>query len=148
MKRFLVFAILVASLAVPGHAQLEAHARRYVASITLASPATFTQPNDSETDLLAAASEIHIYRASKTVVIVYAIGNAGTNGEVQAGRFSHTYTLNVNWSDGSWADSLSANGLLTSPQLTTMRSDLNTLCNHSESLAISLGKLSGTQNPC
>ena len=117
-------------------------------SITLTSPATFSQPNGSETDTLAAASEVHIYRASKTVTINYAIGNAGANGEVQAGQFPKTYSINVNWSDGSWTDSLSGSGTLTSPQLTTLRGDLNTICNHSENLAIALGKLSGTQNPC
>jgi hypothetical protein len=57
---------------------LEAHA-----SITLTNPETHAANGAvDESNLLAAASEVHIYRASKQVRLVYAVGNAGANGEV------------------------------------------------------------------
>ena len=119
-------------------------------SITLTNPATFAQNGATvESDTLAAASEVHIYRASKSVTINYTIGNTGANGEVLAGQYPKTYSITVSdWSTGTWSDSLGANGTLNGAQLTTLRSDLNTLCNHSEQLAIALNKLSGVQNPC
>lgn len=118
-------------------------------SITLTTPATFSQPNASETDTLAAASEVFIRRASKSVVINYAIGTSGANGEVQAGQFSKTYTLTINnWTTGAWTDSLGNAGTLTGPQITSLQTQLNSICDASENLVLALGKLSGSKHAC
>jgi HK97 gp10 family phage protein len=79
-----------------------------------------------ESNLLAAASEVHIYRASKEVRLVYAVGNAGANGEVVMGAHTSAYTIVIaDWSTGAWKDSLGASGTLTSGQRTALQTQLN-----------------------
>jgi hypothetical protein len=124
---------------------LEAHA-----SITLTNPETHAANGAvDESNLLAAASEVHIYRASKEVRLVYAVGNAGANGEVVMGAHTSAYTLVItDWSTGAWKDSLGASGTLTGGQRTALQTQLNSICDGAENLALALNKIAGTKNPC
>jgi hypothetical protein len=120
------------------------------ASITLTNPETHAANGSvDESNLLAAASEVHIYRASKEVRLVYAVGNAGANGEVVMGAHTSPYMIVItDWSTGTWKDSLGASGTLTSGQRTALQTQLNGICDGAENLALALNKVSGTKNPC
>lgn len=142
ITRLVIAVVIIAIAAVLG---IAAHA-----SITLTNPETHTANGSTiESDTLAAASEVHIYRASKTVVLNYTVGTAGANGEVQAGARQKTYTLTItDWSTGAWTDSLGISGTLTSGQRTSLQTQLNSICDGAENLALALNKLAGTKNPC
>jgi hypothetical protein len=120
------------------------------ASITLTNAETHTANGSTvETDAFAAASEVHIYRAPKTVVLVYTTGTTAANGEVVMGSRSKPYTLTITpWNTGAWSDSLATSGTLTAPQLTSLQTQLNGICDSAENLVIALGKFSGSKNAC
>ena len=142
-KTRLIIALVVIAIAViVGSA---AHA-----SITLTNPVTVNVDGaPAETNLLAAASEVHIYRASKSVQINYTIGNAAANGEVLAGQYPKTYMLTItDWSTGDWRDSRGGSGTLSAGQRGALLTQLNSICDGAENLALALNKLSGTKNPC
>jgi hypothetical protein len=119
-------------------------------SITLTNPETHSANGSvDESNLLAAASEVHIYRASKEVRLVYAVGNAGANGEVVMGAHTSAYTIVItDWSTGTWKDTLGASGTLTGGQRTALQTQLNSICDGAENLALALNKIAGTKNPC
>jgi hypothetical protein len=142
ITRLLIAVVIIAIAAVLG---IAAHA-----SITLTNPETHAANGAvDESNLLAAASEVHIYRASKEVRLVYAVGNAGANGEVLMGAHTTAYTLIItDWSTGAWKDSLGASGTLTGGQRTALQAQLNSICDGAENLALALNKIAGTKNPC
>jgi hypothetical protein len=119
-------------------------------SITLTNPETHSANGSvDESNLLAAASEVHIYRASKEVRLVYTVGNAGANGEVVMGAHTSAYTIVItDWSTGAWKDTLGASGTLTGGQRTALQTQLNSICDGAENLALALNKIAGTKNPC
>jgi hypothetical protein len=83
------------------------------------------------------------------VRLVYAVGNAGANGEVVMG--AHTKRVHARHQrlvHRRLEDSLGASGTLTGGQRTALQTQLNSICDGAENLALALNKIAGTKNPC
>jgi hypothetical protein len=85
------------------------------------------------------------------VRLVYAVGNAGANGEVQCrARTRSAYTLThhrlVHRRLEGFARRRAARS--PAPQRTALQTQLNSICDGAENLALALNKIAGTKNPC